>query len=118
MKKILYASGRNGSKPMGEEPMTAAQRKQRSRLKLKQEGGKEYQIKLNEDEMAHIDLYAKTFQLDTSKALKNLFTQAVTHISDAMSHVTEMNKAKATDNEVITFLHSNLFTSPKLKKKR
>jgi len=94
---------------MGKKPMTAAERKRQSRLKLKSEGGKEYQIIIHKGEMALINAYAETFQLDTNKALNKLFKEAREHISNAMSNAIEMNKSGLTNNDIIQYLQTNLF---------
>jgi len=112
MKNQLYKDRRNEPKPIGKKPMTAAERKRRSRLKLKSEGGKEYQIIIHKEEMALIKVYAETFQLDSNKALNKLFKEARDHISNAMTNAIEMNQSGLTNNDIIQYLQTNLFPKP------
>jgi len=113
MRKEKYINGRNGPKPMGDEPMTSAERKRRSRLKLKQDGGKEYQVKINTKQLQAIKHYSKLKQTETNQTIKTLLEEALEHISGVMSEVDKMNDDEdKTHNDMIMFINEYMFPNP------
>jgi hypothetical protein len=115
MKEEKYINGRNGPKPLGDEPMTPAERKRRSRLKLKQDGGKEYQVKINKKQLQAIKHYSKLKQTKTNQNLtiKILLQEALEHISGVMSEVDKMNDDDDKNhNDMMMYIHTYLFPNP------
>jgi len=114
MNDEIYICGRNGPKPLGNKPMTSAEKQKRSRLKLKQEGGKEYQIKINKQQLDAIKLFASYRQTKTNQTIKTLLQRSLDHITNVMKEVESMNDK--TDNEIILFMETHLFPQTSTKK--
>jgi len=98
---------------MGSAPMTSAERQRRSRLKLKQEGGTEYQIRINKQQLDAIKLlahYKQHPQTKTKQSIKKTLQQALDHVTGVMQEVEKMS-TNSTDNEIISYIGMHIFPS-------
>jgi len=92
--------------------MSPAERKKRSRLKLKQAGGKEYQVKINKKQLEAIKHYSKLKQTNQSEnqTIKTLLQEALEHISYVITEANKINNNNSmTHNDVIIYLDKKLF---------
>lgn len=61
---------KRGPKPLGDEPMSGAERKRRSREKLKEQGTVEFGIKLDREMAEKLDQIAKALGLSRTATIE------------------------------------------------
>lgn len=108
----ILAPKKRGPKPIGDEPMTAAQRKRRSRAKQVSEGRAEFMLTLSGGKLAFIDQLAKVQGDTRSQVIDALLDMAIAKMVNAAIEADHMIANGATDQEIETSLMKALATAP------
>lgn len=103
---------KRGPKPIGDEPMTAAERKRRSRAKQASEGRAEFMLTLSGGKLAFIDQLAKVQGDTRSQVINALLDMAIAKMVNVAIEADHMIANGATDQEIETSLMKALATAP------
>lgn len=103
---------KRGPKPIGDEPMTAAERKRRSRAKQASEGRAEFMLTLSGGKLEFIDQLAKAQGDTRSQVINALLDMAIAKMVNVAIEADHMIANGATDQEIETSLMKALATAP------
>lgn len=112
MNEKSESPSKRGRKPIGDAPMTAAERKRASRARKAAEGRVEFMVSLGGGMLAFIDRMVLASGSSRSQVLFDLLEMAISRMAFVEVQAEEMWAAGATDEEVQTFMFEALRSTP------
>lgn len=97
-------SKKRGPKPIGDAPMTAAERQRRRREQTRAAGGKAYLIELNGLHEALVDALATAEGISSTAALHGLLEAALDRYAGVMERCERLREAGASDLAIAAFV--------------
>jgi hypothetical protein len=102
-----------GRKPLGDAPMSAAERKRRSRERQQAATGvKQFQLQVQGVHLQYVEALAAGQEVSTSAVLRGILEPALDRYVRVMQHCEQMLTNGATDQEVTQFMQT--YWMPKL----
>jgi hypothetical protein len=99
---------KRGPKPIGDAPMTAAERQRRRREHSRAEGGKGYLIQLNGVHQQLVEAMAVGQGISGNLALHGLLEASLDRFAGVMKRVERLQSLGATEAEIAAFVQAHL----------
>jgi len=114
MNESLHPVVKRGRKPIGDAPMTAAERKRASRAKKAAAGRAELMISLGGGMLDFIDRMALAGASSRAQVIYELLDMAISRTAAAVAQAEQMWADGASDQEVQAFMSESLRSAPPL----
>lgn len=101
-------SAKRGRKPLGEGPMSAAERKRRSREQLRASGAREFSLKLQGLHLEYVEKAAALRGLSTAAVLRDILENALDRFVGVTKRCERLLDNGATDEEAAAFMNTYL----------
>ncbi|MBS1191383.1 MAG: hypothetical protein H6R10_3175 [Rhodocyclaceae bacterium] len=98
---------KRGPKPIGEAPMTSAERQRRRRELLRAEGSKDYLLRLNGLHQEWVEILAKSSGTSGTKALQDLIEVSLDRYIGVMHRCERLREKGASDAEIEAFIKAH-----------
>jgi hypothetical protein len=111
MNEEVRAPKKRGPKPIGDVPMTAAERQRRRREQARASGSKGYLVQLNGAHLQWVEALATSQGLSGTVVLHGLLEATLDRYAGVMHRVERLQSLGATDEDVAGFMAMHLFPS-------
>lgn len=101
-------SARRGRKPLGEGPMSAAERKRRSREQSRASGVREFSLKLQGLHLDYVENAAALRGSSTAEVLRSILENALDRFVGVTKRCERLLDNGATDEEAAAFMNAHL----------
>lgn len=101
-------SAKRGRKPLGEGPMSAAERKRRSREQLRASGVREFSLKLQGLHLEYVENASALRGSSTAEVLRDILENALDRFVGVTKRCERLLDNGATDEEAAAFMHTHL----------
>jgi hypothetical protein len=101
-------SAKRGRKPLGDGPMSAAERKRRSREQLRASGVKEFSLKLQGLHLEYVENAAALRGSNTAEVLRDILENALDRFVGVTKRCERLLDNGATDEEAAAFMNTHL----------
>lgn len=95
------SKAKRGRKPLGDAPMTAAERKRQSRATKAAQGSVEFALRLSGDTLTLIDLFATANEITRSEAVSMLVADSLRRLNLAFQGGLTLHERGATNAEIV-----------------
>jgi len=102
---------KRGRKPLGEIPMTANERKQRSREQFRASGAKEFLVRVEGSNLLALETLAEGGNESVAEAFRHLMERSLDHLAGNIRRYTRMIENGVSEEEAATFMKAHLFPS-------
>lgn len=103
MNEKLRAPKKRGPKPIGDAPMTSAERQRRRRDQTRAAGGKAYQVQLTGLHQGWVDALASAQGISGSAVLHGLMEATLDRYAGLMERCNHLREAGASDEAIAAF---------------
>lgn len=103
-----HNSAKRGRKPLGEGPMSAAERKRRSREQLRASGVREFSLKLQGLHLEYVENAATLRGSSTAEVLRDILENALDRFVGVTKRCERLLDNGATDEEAAAFMNAHL----------
>jgi hypothetical protein len=103
-----HNSAKRGRKPLGDGPMSAAERKRRSREQLRASGVREFSLKLEGLHLEYVENAAALRGSNTAEVLRDILESALDRFVGVTRRCERMLVNGATDEEAAAFMNTHL----------
>lgn len=110
-KSTKLATSKRGRKPLGEAPMTAAERKRRSREQLRVAGSKDFLFRLEGLHLQYVEKLADAEKISTASALRLIARMALDRYVGVMRRCERMLENGVSDEVREQFVRDHMFPS-------
>lgn len=100
---------KRGPKPIGDAPMTAAERQRRRREQMRAGGSKSFLLEIDGLHLQHIEELAQSQGITTAAALRQIVSASLDRYVGVMRRAERMVESGASDEEQAKFMLDNLF---------
>lgn len=114
MNETLHPAAKRGRKPIGDVPMTAAERKRASRAKKAADGRAELMISLGGGMLDFIDRMALAGSSSRAQVVYELLDMAISRTAAVVAQAEQMWADGASDQEVQAFMSDSMRSAPPL----
>lgn len=104
MNQEFRAPKKRGPKPLGDAPMTSAERQRRRREQARAAGGKAYQVQLTGSHQGWVDALASAQGISGTAVLQGLMEAALDRYAGLMERCDRLQKAGASEETIAAFV--------------
>jgi hypothetical protein len=101
-------TAKRGRKAIGSAPMSAAERKRRSREQLRVAGGREFLIQVQGMHLEYVEALAQADSVSPAEALRGIVETSLDRHVGVMRRSERMRENGASDNEIAEFVALHL----------
>jgi hypothetical protein len=109
MKFMTYTQNKRGPKPIGDSPMTPAQRQQRRRQRLRDEGAKGFLLQVEGLHLEYVEKLAESHNISTAAALRLVLMRALDRYVGVTRRIERMIENGVAEDICEAFLHDHMF---------
>ncbi len=103
---------KRGRKPLKGIAMSQAERKRRSREKLKNEGGREVWVRIDGSQMDAIEVISERLGVSPEEFTRRFYKKSLSHFLTVLKQAGTAQLEGANEEETIDFIRKHLFPSP------
>ncbi|HJV82465.1 hypothetical protein [Noviherbaspirillum sp.] len=103
------APRKRGPKPLGDRPMTVAERKRRSREQIRATGAKEFLVRVEGLHLARLEKMAESVNVTVADAFRQIMDPMLDRFAGIMARCERMSDNGASDQAIAEFMRNHLF---------